>query len=302
MYIGVDFLIAPDLKPHVIEVNLGLPGGAQEYDLTYLVHNGRASDVFQTIEEISRDAYGTPFRDYLHSLPWLACLKAFKLWMDGQGPFPKDSHPVLRLEDKWVQYQILSPRFPMPETIVFDPGNWTEAERFLARTKGLVGKRRLGRGGRDFMLIDGPEDLPTAAAGEYGRLLQERIDSRLGPYVFSLRSIAFGGRHVCLYANLSSRAFSNHGILAFVEQGDRLGLSGEPSVTRSFDQRSWEAELWFGANEPSYLRHNLYEDEVAEASLVLPAGLLASIKDISVRIERYYENLDLEGLPLALFE
>ena len=302
MYLGIDFLIAPDLSPHVIEVNLGLPGGAQEYDLTCLVHNGRTSDVFRTIEEISREAYGKPFRDYLHSVPWLACLKAFKLWMDGQGTFPTEFHPALRLEDKWVQYRILSPRFPMPETIVFDPENRAEAERFLARKQRLIGKRRLGRGGRGFTLIDGPGDLPVESAGEYGRLLQERIDSRLGPYVFSLRSIAFGGRHVCLYANLSSRPFSNHGILTYVESGDHPGLSGEPVLTRSFDKRSWEAEIWFGASEPPYLRHNLYEDEVAEASLVLPAGLLASIKDISVRIERYYENLDLESLPRALFE
>jgi hypothetical protein len=302
MYLGIDFLIAPDLRPHVIEVNLGLPGGAQEYDLTCLVHNGRASDVFRTIEEISQETYGKPFRDYLHSLPWLACLKAFKLWMDGQGAFPTEFNPALRLEDKWVQYRILSPRFPMPETIVFDPENRAEAERFLARKKRLVGKRRLGRGGRDFELIDGPADLPAGSGGVYGRLLQERIDSRLGPYVFSLRSIAFAGRHVCLYANLSSRPFSNHGILTYVESGDHLGLSGEPILTRSFNERSWEAVIWFGASEPSYLRHNLYEDEVAEASLVLPAGLLASIKDISVRIERYYENLDLESLPRALFE
>ncbi len=302
MYLGVDFLIAPDLRPYVIEVNLGLPGGAQEYDLTCCVHNGRNSDVFRTIEEISLEIYGQPFRDYLRSLPWLDGLKTFKLWMDGQGTFPKNLHPALRLEDKWVQYQILSPLFPMPETIVFDPENRADAGRFLARKKRLVGKRRLGRGGRDFELIDSPGDLPAGTAGEYGRLLQERIDSRLGPYVFSLRSIAFGGRHVCLYANLSSRHFSNHGILTYVEPGDHLGLSGEPVVTRSFDQRSWEADIWFGASEPSYLRHNLYEDEVAEASLVLPAGLLSAIKDISVRIERYYEGLELDSLPRALFE
>jgi len=120
--------------------------------------------------------------------------------------------------------------------------------------------------------------------------------------VFSLRSVAFGGQHVCLYANLASRAFSNHGVLAFVESGDRLGLSGEPAVTRSFDQRSWEAKIWFGDDEPSYLRHNLYEDEVTEAALVVPARLLASIKDLSVGIERYYEGIDLEALPRAFFE
>ena len=96
---------------------------------------------------------------------------------------------------------------------------------------------------------------------------------------------------------------SNHGILAYVEAGDRWGLSSEPPLkTLSFEERSWEAKIWFGDDEPAYLRHNLYEEEVAEATLVVPAGLLASIKDMSVRIERTYESLDLAALPPALFE
>ena len=127
MYLGIDFLIARDIKPYVVEVNVGLPGGAQEYDLTCLVHTGRPSGVFRTIEEISRDVYGKPFREYLYSLPWLESLKPFKLWLDGQGPFPETFHPALRLEDKWVQYQVLSPLVPMPETKVFDPKNRAEA-------------------------------------------------------------------------------------------------------------------------------------------------------------------------------
>jgi hypothetical protein len=211
----------------VVEVNLGLPGGAQEYDLTCLVHKGRPSDIFRTIEEISRGVYGKPFRKYFNSLPWLESLKPFKLWLDGQAPFPATFHPALRLEDKWVQYQILSPLVPMPETRVFEPGRRLEAERFLAQKGWLVGKRRLGRGGRDFRLIDRPEDLAEETARDYGRLLQEWVDSRVGSYVFSVRSIAFGGKHVCLYANLASRAYSNHGILAYVDSGDRLGLSEE---------------------------------------------------------------------------
>ncbi|MDH4197397.1 MAG: hypothetical protein OEW05_08330, partial [Candidatus Aminicenantes bacterium] len=276
MYLGIDFLLTPDLQPRVVDVNVGLPGGAQEYDHSCLVHTGRTSDVFPRIEETSRKVYGTSFREYLTSLPWLESLKPFKLWLDGQGPLPKTFHPGLRLEDKWVQYQILSPLVPMPETRVFDPDTRTEAGRFLARKGRLVGKRRLGRGGRDFKVIERPEDLGAETARDYGRLLQEGVDSRVGPYVFSVRSVAFGGEHVCLYANIAARPYSNHGILAYVESGDGPRLSEDGLVTRSFNQRSWEAEIWFGAEEPAYLRHNLYEDEVAAAALVLPAGAVAA--------------------------
>lgn len=302
MYLGIDFLITPDLEPRVVEVNVGLPGGAQEYDRACLARTGRESGVFRTIEAIAREAYGPPFRDYLGSLPWLAGLKAFKLWMDGQGDFPEDVHPGLRLEDKWVQYGILAPRFPMPETIVLDPGDRAGALAFLARKGRLVGKRRLGRGGRGLLFIDRPEQLPEGPPDDYGRLLQERIDSRIGPYAFSIRSVAFGGRHVCMYANLADRPFSNHGLLAMVEPGDGPALAGDPDRTRAFDERSWEAEIWFGDDEPAYLRHNLYEDVATEAALVLPGELVASIRDLSVGIERLYESLDLETLPRASFE
>jgi len=303
VYLGIAFLIAPDLEPYLIEVNVGLPGGAHEYDLTCRVHDGRPSDVFRTIEAISFQTYGTSFAGYLGSLPWITGLKAFKLWMDGQGPFPERVHPALRLEDKWIQYGILSSQFRMPESILFDAADRSAGAGFLARKGRLVGKRRLGRGGRDLKVIDGPGDLPQEAPGPYGLLLQERIESRVGPYALSLRSVAFGGRHVCLYANLALRPHSNHGVLAFVEAGDGAGLSFEPPLeTRSFEERSWEAGIWFGDDEPAYLRHNLYEEEVAEAPLVVPAGVLAAIKDASVRIERFYEGLDLAALPRALFE
>jgi hypothetical protein len=303
VYLGIDFLIAPDLEPWVIEINVGLPGGAHEYDLTCRVHDGRPSDIFRTIEAISLETSGTTFARYLGSLPWIAGLKAFKLWMDGQGPFPESVHPALRLEDKWVQHGVLSSRFRMPETMVFEPGDLPAAKRFLARKGRLVAKRRLGRGGRDFRVIDAPEDLPEDPPGPYGLLLQEWIESRVGPYALSLRSVAFGGHHVCLYANLACRPNSNHGILAYVEAGDHWGISNElPLKTRSFDERSWEAGIWFGDDEPAYLRHNLYEEEVAEAPLVVPAGVLETVRDVSVRIERSYDGLDFAALPRAIFE
>jgi hypothetical protein len=66
MYLGIDFLISPQLQPYVVEVNVGLPGGAQEYHLTHLVHFGKPSDIFRQIEGTSQRVYGKTFKDYLH--------------------------------------------------------------------------------------------------------------------------------------------------------------------------------------------------------------------------------------------
>ena len=46
MYPVIDFLIPPEQTPYVIEINVGLPGKAQEYLLTQMVHFGRPSDIF----------------------------------------------------------------------------------------------------------------------------------------------------------------------------------------------------------------------------------------------------------------
>jgi len=40
MYLGIDFLITSELKLYLIEVNVGLPGGAHEYHLTHLAISG----------------------------------------------------------------------------------------------------------------------------------------------------------------------------------------------------------------------------------------------------------------------
>jgi hypothetical protein len=105
-----------------------------------------------------------------------------------------------------------------------------------------------------------------------------------------------------MYANLAHRSFSNHGFLTFVSGGGSLGLEERTFVTKSFNERSWEAKIWFGFDEPDYLRHNLYEDEVAQTALRLPEHLFRSIQDDSVKIERFYETLDPSALPKACFE
>ena len=302
MYLGIDFLISPDLQPYVVEVNLGLPGGAQEYDLTHLVYRGKPSGIFEQIEKTSRRVYGKGFPEYLASLPFIESLKPLKIWLDGQGPFPQTFHPGLRLEDKWVQYQILSPLVPMPETAAFDSQDLSGAEKIIRKMQKMVLKRRLGRGGRNFRVIEdaaAPADIDAAG---HPVLLQEFIEARIDRYVFSIRSVAFGGEFLCMYANLAPRVPSNHGILTFVSAGDVFGLAKTPFKTRSFNQKSWEAELWFGRDEPAYLRHNLYEDEVAETALVLPSTLYQSLQTLSVKIEKFYDGLDFSKLPPACFE
>jgi hypothetical protein len=302
MYLGIDFLITSELKPFVIEVNVGLPGGAQEYELTHQVYLGRSSGIFEVIEHTSREVYGKSFREYLHGLPFIESLKPFKIWMDGMGPFPGTFHPGLRLEDKWIQYQLIHSIVPIPETMIFDPIRLAGAERFLQQKGTLVLKRRLGRGGRGLQRIKNSKDLLSLKPDLQGFLLQECIESNIDGFHFSIRSVPFGGRFICMYANLSTKSASNHGILAFVSPGESLQLSGKDFETISFDQKSWEAKIWFGENDPSYLRHNLYEDIVARTTLRLPAPTFHAIRDLSVKIERFYEALDLFGLPKACFE
>jgi len=302
MYLGIDFLISSEPKPYVIEVNVGLPGGAQEYHLTHLVHFGRPSDIFNRIEETSHRVYGRPFRDYLSSSSHIQSLKPFKIWMDEEGPFPKDFHPGLRLEDKWVQYQLLHWMVPMPETRAWHPKHVSEAEGLFQEKKRWVFKRRLGRGGRGFRIIQDLSTLSGVAMEGPPSILQEFIESTVEGWTFSIRSIAFGGQFMCMYANLANRSHSNHGYLTFISEGDVLGLSERAFKTQSFNQKSWEAKIWFGEAYPPYLRHNLYEDVVAQTTLQIPASVFDVIRETSIKVERFYEVLDLFSLPKACFE
>jgi hypothetical protein len=302
MYLGIDFLITSELKLYLVEVNVGLPGGAHEYHLTHLVHFGKPSDIFRRIEWTSRKVYGKTFKDYLYSLPFIESLKPLKIWMDGMGPFPKTFHPGLRLEDKWNQYQLIKSIAPMPETMALDTEDLIGADRFMERNRKVVLKRRVGRGGRDLQIISQPSDLWKLNLVSQRYLLQKYDESKINGYSLSVRSVAFGGEFMCMFANLSPRSTSNHGILAFISSGNPFGLSEKNFKTESFNQKSWEAEIWFGENEPQYLRHNLYEEEVAKTTLIIPEPFLRTIKDLSIKIERLYDGLDLSKLPKACFE
>ncbi len=109
--------------------------------------------------------------------------------MDGMGPFPNTFHPGLRLEDKWVQYQLLHPIFPVPETRCFDLSDLMEAEGFLEKKSVLVLKRRVGRVGRGLHKIYHPEELFRLTSEDQSYLLQEYIESSVDGFHFSIRSV-----------------------------------------------------------------------------------------------------------------
>jgi hypothetical protein len=160
----------------------------------------------------------------------------------------------------------------------------------------------VGRGGRGLQKVTEPQSFSILDLSSNDYLLQEYVESKIDGYTLSIRAVAFGGEFMCMYANLSTRPNSNHGILAFVSPASSFGLHQRNVRTQSFNQKSWEAEIWFGDKDPPYLRHNLYEEEVAETRLNVPQPIYETIKEISVKIERFYEGIDLTCLPKACFE
>jgi hypothetical protein len=190
----------------------------------------------------------------------------------------------------------------MPETMILDPNDLTQAQTFLEARGRVALKRRVGRGGREFQIINAPSTLLGLDLQSKPYLLQEYIESRVGGYSLSIRSVAFGGEFMCMFANLANRPNSNHGTLAYISLSTPFGLSEKDFKTQFFNLRSWEAEVWFGEREPPYLRHNLYEEEVARAALNLPEPICRQIKNTSIAIERRYEETDLSSLPKACFE
>ena len=302
MYLGIDFLITPELKLYLAEVDVGLPFGAHQYHLTHLVHFGKPSDIFRRIEWTSRKVYGKTFKDYIHSLPFIESLISYEIWMDGEGPFPKTFHPGLRLEDRWNQYQLIKAIAPMPETIVLDTEDLVGADRFIERKKKIVLKRRVGEDERDLQVISEPSVLWKLNLIPHRYLLQEYIETKINGYFLLIRSVVFGGEFMCMVATLSIASVPNQRILTFVSSGNPFGLSEINFKTESFNQRSWESEIGLGQNEPQDRRHNVNEELVAKATLLLPEPYVRTIKELSLRVERLYDRLDLFALPKACFE
>ena len=135
MYLGLDLLLSPDKKIYLSEVNIGLPGGAFEYDIAHKTIFGEPSDVFEKIEEKSQRYFKKSFRDYIHSLPFIDELKEFKLFLDRERSLPLKLNPVLRLEDKWVQYQLLNKKIQMPYTEIFNSDDPQQIEKFKTNSR-----------------------------------------------------------------------------------------------------------------------------------------------------------------------
>jgi len=299
MYLGIDFLITPELKLYLAEVNVGLPGGAHQYHLTHLVHFGKPSDIFRRIEWTSRKVYGRTFKDYIHSLPFIESLKSFEIWTDGAGPFLKTFHPGLRLLDKWNQYQLIKPVAPMPETMALNLEDLVGADRFIERKKKVVLKRRIGKDEGDLQVISEPSALWKLNLIPHHYLLQEYVERKINGYGLLIRSVVFAGEFMCMVANLSSESSP---ISTFISSGSPFGLSERNFKTESFNQKSWESEIWFGENEPQDRRRNPDEELVAKTTLILPEPFSRTIKELSAKVERLYDGLDLSSLPKACFE
>ncbi len=315
MYVGVDFLIDKNTNLYLSEVNIGLPGGAQEYDYVYQVKHKKPSKVFQYIENLCIRKFKMSFSDYLKALPYFNDLRSLKIWIDGYGNLPKNFPSILRLEDKWVQYLILSPYYPIITTELLDNKFIIDSSLFKSYSEFAI-KKRLGRGGRGFIKVSNYDYLKNYNElknynniydGSY--IIQPYIDSSINInskiFRFSIRALAFLGKFICMYANLSNKLVSNHGVLFYVNtdpNSTNISINKVDYKTVKFHQKAWEADLFYEESIPEYLYHNLYEDDVAEADFILPEKIFNKIKEISASVSSYYQELDYNKLPKSFIE
>lgn len=302
MYIGVDFLIDAHLNLYLSEVNTGVPGGAQEYDLIHRLKFNQPSGIFDRINTLSQDNFGKDFYDYTNSLPYIDDLRALKIWMDGQGPLPENPAPALRLEDKWVQYLLLSDAYPLIPTMIYDREFMKAPQDLSGGGNPMVLKRRLGRGGKGFTLIKDVSELIALDLEEGLYLIQPYVESQIGALKLSVRAAAFAGEFLCMFANLSPRKTSNHGFRFYVSPGGGLKLSDENFKTRRTAQKAWEADIFFNGDIPDYLYENISIEDIAEAELIIPQSICETIKQMASSLSRLYMRLDFEALPKSCIE
>ncbi len=302
MYIGADFLIDKDLRLYLSEVNTGVPAGAQEFDFVYKAKYKKPSGVFQKIESLSKKCTGENFFDYINGLPFIDDLRALKIWMDGKGHLPKNPSKALRLEDKWIQYLILSQTYPMVPTEIFNDQTTTRYMESVSKKNPIVLKKRYGRGGKGFLLIQYSDELRKAKIKNDLYIVQPFLESSIGSYKLSIRAASFLGYFICMFASLSKKLTSNHGIRFFVTPGDDFKITKEHFEVKEIIQRSWEADIFYKRNIPDYLYHDVYEETIGLAELIIPERLYTDIQQISASISHYYKNLDFNALPKAYIE
>ena len=302
MYIGADFLIDKDLRLFLSEVNTGVPAGAQEFDFVYKEKFKKSSGVFQKIESLSQRYTGKNFFGYINELPFIDDLRALKIWMDGKGPLPDSPSKALRLEDKWIQYQILSHTWPMAPTEIFKNQMTITDMKFIPREYPIVLKKRYGRGGRGFHLIQNTKELRKTKIEKNAYIVQPYIDSAIGQFRLSIRAAAFMGTFICMFASLSEKLTSNHGIRFFVTPGNGFKLTKENFEVKEIIHKSWEADIFYNRNIPDYLYHDVYEETIGLAELIIPERLYGDIQNIAASISNFYKNLDFNTLPRASIE
>jgi hypothetical protein len=303
MYLGIDFLINKNNLPYILEVNIGLPGGAFEYDLAFRTIHHKPSAVYDLIENIAQSKYQKGFRDYIHSLDYKNELTAFKLWIDGAGPFPEKYSPILRLEDKWVQYQLLlNNSFSLPYTEPHNPHDKNQVSRLLERFGRIVIKPQFGRHGKGIKIIDSINSFPSEEATKMPFMLQEYIESSVKDYHYSIRGVSFEGEFICLIGYIVRGDISYDGSAIFIEPGENTVLQDREFKTIYYPDKAWEGDIWFEGKIPEHLKENLIGERVAEAILYLPELTINEIKKISRRIGRLYMNINPEKLQKAWFE
>jgi len=303
MYLGLDFLISQNNIPLLLEVNIGLPGGAFEYDLAYRTIYHKPSTVYDLIEKISHNAYKKNFKDYIHSLEYKEELTALKLWIDGARAFPKKYSPILRLEDKWVQYQLLyNNGFPLPHTELYDPKDKGQVASLLKRFGKFVIKPRSGRHGRGMKIIDSINSFPSDKPSQIPFILQEYVECKVEDYHYSVRSVSFDEEFICLIGYIAKGNITYEGSTVLIESGEDVTLRDREFNIVNYPQMSWEGEIWYKGKIPNHLTENLIGERVADTILYLPEYTINEIKEISKQIGKLYMNLNFNKLPMAWFE
>lgn len=297
MYIGADFLVDKDLRLYLSEVNTGIPAGAQEYDFVYRTKYGKPSGIFRNVESLAQKYFGKTFREYMQGLPFMDDLRALKIWMDGRGSFPEKPNKALRLEDKWIQYLILSKSFPMVQTEIFSLDKAKKITELLSRDFPVVFKKRYGRGGKGLVVVKDSEEFRRAGLRENEFVMQPYVESSIGPYTFSIRAASFMGHFICMFGSLSRKRISNHGIRFFISPGERLEITKKDFKIKKIVQKSWEADIFYKGDIPDYLYHDVYEERIAGAELIIPERLYEDIQRISASVSRLYQDMDFDSLP-----
>ncbi len=297
MYIGADFLIDKDLRLYLSEVNTGIPAGAQEYDFVFRTKFEKPSGVFQRIESLAQRYFRRSFSEYMQGLPFMDDLRALKIWMDGRGPFPERPNKALRLEDKWVQYLILSKSYQVIPSEIFFAQKEKKVIRILSRGVPVVFKKRYARGGKGFVLIKDPEEFRGANLAEYEYIMQPYLESSIDSYKLSVRAASFMGHFICMFGSLSRERTSNHGIRFFVLPGEGLKITKKDFKIKKIVQKSWEADIFYKGDIPDYLYRDVYEERIANADLIIPERLYGDIRKISAAVSELYRDMDFDFLP-----